>query len=243
LKGWEGNDTYVIDNASDSIEEKHDGGYDTGGIDTIITSLSTIDLRAAKYDNVENLTSTVSAGQSTTLYGDSGNNIIAGGAANDTIDGISGSDTIRGGAGNDTIITHSQSGSIDGGEGVDTLQIANDWYGSTFSLSSASISNIENLLYSGTGSFSLAGNSLNNTVTSGTGSDTLDGGAGNDTLIGGAGNDTYIMTLGTGGSDRFIDSLGTSTIKVDTSALTGVAQVPIPISTPARMPIALVKLY
>ncbi|WP_304609452.1 calcium-binding protein, partial [Polynucleobacter sp. MWH-HuK1] len=80
---------------------------------------------------------------------------------------------------------------------------------------------IENLEFIGAGNFIGVGNTLNNTITSGAGNDTLDGGSGNDTLIGGAGNDTYIMTLGAGGSDRFIDSVGTSTVKVDTSALTG----------------------
>ncbi|MBU3564419.1 hypothetical protein ICE93_00005, partial [Polynucleobacter sp. MWH-HuK1] len=167
LRGWEGNDTYVIDNAGDSIEEKTSSGYDTGGIDTIITSLSTLDLRATKYDNVENLTSIAGAGLSTTLYGDSGNNVITGGAANDTIDGISGVDTISGGSGNDTIVVHSPSGSIDGGEGIDTLQIANDFAGSAFSLGAASINSIENLEFIGAGNFIGVGNTLNNTITSG----------------------------------------------------------------------------
>ncbi|NEH89429.1 protease, partial [Rhizobium leguminosarum] len=52
--------------------------------------------------------------------------------------------------------------------------------------------NVENLLYTGSASFTGTGNALVNTITGGAGNDTLDGGTGNDTLIGGAGNDTLI---------------------------------------------------
>ncbi|WP_353427884.1 hypothetical protein NHB34_01870 [Polynucleobacter sp. MWH-UH19D] len=222
LKGWEGNDTYVIDNAGDIVNE-------TSGIDTIITSLGALDLRNSQYAGVENLTSISAAGSASTLYGNSGNNVIIGGAGNDTIDGVSGIDTLIGGAGNDTIIWHSLSGSVDGGDGADLLQLAPDWNINSLNLTNASISNVENVLYSGANSFTLTGNSGNNTLTTGSGNDTLDGGLGNDTLIGNAGNDTYVMTFGantvttngvdtlvtTGGSDTFIDYSGASTLKVN----------------------------
>jgi uncharacterized delta-60 repeat protein len=221
LLGWEGNDTYVIDNALDIVFERHDNGVDTGGQDTIITSLNSLDLRNSRYANVENAILSTSSGSSNSLFGSFANNTLSGGAGNDSIDGVGGMDTIYGGAGNDVITIHNLNGFIDGGAGVDTAQLLSAWNSYSFSLSSNIVINIENVIYAGSNSIYLSGNQLDNTISSGTGNDTLDGGLGNDTLIGGAGNDTYILTLGTGGSDRFIDTSGTSTIIVDRSALTG----------------------
>ncbi|RJF78418.1 hypothetical protein D3877_25360 [Azospirillum cavernae] len=51
--------------------------------------------------------------------------------------------------------------------------------------------NVENLTYTGDGSFTDVGNDLDNVIQGGGGADTLAGGLGFDTLIGGAGNDLY----------------------------------------------------
>ncbi|MGO7536914.1 hypothetical protein AB9E20_34115, partial [Rhizobium leguminosarum] len=53
--------------------------------------------------------------------------------------------------------------------------------------------NVENLIYTGSASFTGTGNALANTIIGGAGNDLLDGGAGNDTLNGGAGNDIYVV--------------------------------------------------
>ena len=96
-----------------------------------------------------------------------------------------------GGAGNDTynvsnvgdVITEAAGG------GTDTVRTT---------LSSYTLdANVENLTFTGAaGNFAGTGNALVNTITGGTGNDTLDGGkntTGVDTLVGGAGNDTYIV--------------------------------------------------
>ena len=226
MTGGSGNDTYVVDNTGDIIIEFNSGSngtiYDSGGIDTIITSLNSLDLRNTQYRNVENLTANSASGTTTTLTGTTGNNVIKGGDSNDTIDGIGGTDTLLGGAGNDVIYLHSAGSTVDGGTGTDEIRLATDWNPSytSFNLATAS-TNVENLTYLGTGNIFLTGNALNNTLTGSNGNDTLDGGAGNDTLIGGSGNDTYIMTLGTGGSDTFIDNSGTSTLVVNTAGTSG----------------------
>jgi Ca2+-binding RTX toxin-like protein len=75
--------------------------------------------------------------------------------------------------------------------------------------------NVENLTFTGAGSFSGTGNALDNIITGGAASDTLSGGGGADTLIGGdgvdslnggAGNDTLIGGVGNdimnGGADN-----------------------------------------
>jgi hypothetical protein len=62
------------------------------------------------------------------------------------------------------------------------------------SLSSYTLgSNVENLRYTGSGSFTGTGNTLANVLMGGIDDDTLNGGSGADTLIGGAGNDTYVV--------------------------------------------------
>ena len=222
LTGGSGNDTYVVDSSGDIIQE-------TSGTDTVITNLSSFDLRSSQYANVENLTSNALSGTNNTLYGSSGNNVITGGAGNDTIDGFGGADTLRGGAGNDTIIWRTSQGNVDGGDGLDTLRLTSDWNTSSLTLSDSNISNFENVEYSGSTNFRLTGNTLNNTLTTGSGNDSLDGGLGNDTLIGNAGNDSYKVTFGAntvttngvdtlvtaGGSDTFIDYVGTSTVKIN----------------------------
>ncbi|WP_141397970.1 calcium-binding protein, partial [Rhizobium phaseoli] len=82
------------------------------------------------------------------------------------------------------------------GEGTDTVKTA--------LVSYTLAANVENLVYTGTGTavFAGTGNALDNAITGsanadtlsgGAGNDTLDGGAGADHLIGGVGDDTYIV--------------------------------------------------
>jgi Ca2+-binding RTX toxin-like protein len=61
--------------------------------------------------------------------------------------------------------------------------------------------NIENLVFTGTSSVILVGNTSANSLLGSSGTDTLDGGAGNDTLDGGGGTDSFI---GGAGDDVFI---------------------------------------
>jgi Ca2+-binding RTX toxin-like protein len=66
----------------------------------------------------------------------------------------------------------------------------------------AAVANVENITYTGAGTFAGTGNALANviiggaladTLTGGDGNDTLDGGAANDTMVGGTGDDTFIV--------------------------------------------------
>jgi Ca2+-binding RTX toxin-like protein len=88
--------------------------------------------------------------------------------------------------------------------------------------------NVENLTFTGAGSFSGTGNALDNTITGGAGSDALSGGDGNDvlngaagvdTLNGGAGDDT--LNGGTG-ADVMTGGTGHDTYVVDVAAVAGV---------------------
>jgi Ca2+-binding RTX toxin-like protein len=195
MNGAAGNDTYFVDSTLDTIA-------DSAGIDTVKTTLNTFALAAA----LENL-SFIGAGNFIGT-GNAANNVITGGAGNDTLSGAGGDDTLNGGAGND---------SLAGGAGNDTYVV--DSVGDVVteaaaagtdtvqtSLNSYTLgANVENLSFTGTGSFNGTGNALANIIT---------GGAGPDTLTGLGGNDTYISDS----SDNVVEAVGGGTDTVQTAS-------------------------
>ncbi|MDK4733759.1 calcium-binding protein [Rhizobium sp. CNPSo 3490] len=198
LIGGAGDDTYIVDNAGDLVTEAADEGTDT-----VRTTLASYRLGS----DVENLTY---IGIGTVAFAGTGNdldNTILGGAGADTLDGKAGADSLIGGAGNDTYIVD------DGGDVVtEGLNAGTDLIKTV--LSSYTLgNNVENLLFTGSGSFTGTGNALANTITGGAGNDTLDGGAGNDTLDGGAGNDIYVVDSA---SDVIKEAVGAGTDEIRT---------------------------
>ena len=201
MTGGRGDDRYIVDNARDLPVEAADGGFDT-----VESSVSFV-LGA----NVEALVLTGTASKAT---GNVLDNLLVGNASNNTLDGGLGHDTMRGGLGNDTYLVDSDGDVVaeEAEAGTDTIKT---------SLSSYALltgSNIENLTYAGTGSFTGTGNELANTITGGAGADRLDGGDDlvKDTLRGGAGDDVYVVWTGDavsevagGGHDTVQTALGT----------------------------------
>jgi Ca2+-binding RTX toxin-like protein len=102
--GGLGNDTYVVDTATDTVIERANEGTDL-----VQTALATFTLS----DNLENLTYTGAA--TFTGIGNALANTLTGGAGNDSLSGGDGNDTLIGGLGNDT---------LNGGAGVDTASYA-----------------------------------------------------------------------------------------------------------------------
>ena len=113
---------------------------------------------------------------------------LVGLAGNDLLNGGAGVDVMTGGAGLDTYVVDNLGDIIneDATGGVDTVQTTL----AAYTLGA----NLENLTFTGAGSFSGTGNALANVLTGGTGDDILDGGAGADRLVGGIGNDIYIVS-------------------------------------------------
>jgi beta-glucanase (GH16 family) len=121
-------------------------------------------------------------GSGPTLNGTSGNDSIWGDGAVSV--------TMAGGTGDDIYYLYSSINSaVEAADsGVDTIDT---WMSYTLP------ENFENLRVTGDGRFAF-GNSADNIITGGAGSQTIDGGAGNDVLIGGGGADIFIFTSGNG---------------------------------------------
>ncbi len=104
MLGGAGDDTYVVDFSGDIVREQEQNGTDSGGTDTVRSSIS-----YQLGTNVEILTLTGTDGLNgvgnslnNTLIGSLGNNVLIGGEGNDVLDGNTGADAMAGGAGDDT---------------------------------------------------------------------------------------------------------------------------------------------
>lgn len=213
MTGGLGNDIYVVDSTGDRIVEL--AGQ---GTDEVRTTLASYTLG----DNLENLTYTgsgvftgtgnaadnvITAGNSgSKLYGGDGNDTLVGGSGADYLDGGSGADRMVGGAGNDIYVVDSYADTIveEKNGGTDEVRTALGAYVLT--------GEVENLTFTGTGTFQAMGNALDNVITGGSGINRLLGGAGNDTLIGGDSAD--VLDGGTG-ADRMVGGGGNDIYFVD----------------------------
>ena len=204
MAGGLGNDTFVVDDAGDVVTEAA-----AAGTDLIQTTLASYSLAAIA--NVENLTFTGSGNFNGT--GNGLTNALIGGTGNDTLDGGAGSDNLTGGTGNDTYVVDVVGDFVVEGAaaGTDTIQTILTIY------HLASLANVENLTFTGSGNFSGTGNAAANALTGGTGNDTLNGGGGIDNLTGGAGDDTYVVDVA---GDVVVESAGAGTDTIQTTLAT-----------------------
>ena len=231
--GGAGDDTYIVDNHSDRVNENAGAGTD------LVMSSVNYTLSA----NVEDLTLTGDGhikgtgntldnhltGNDTvnTLGGLAGNDTLIGNGGNDWLDGGSGADTMIGGTGNDTYVVDNALDTVteNASEGTDLVR-------STISYTLGD--NVEYLSLRGTADIDGTGNALNNQIRGNDGSNVLDGGAGNDkiyglagadTLTGGSGADHFLFDDGeTGGlttatCDRITDFSHAENDKIDLSAI------------------------
>ena len=186
MTGKLGDDTYVVDNIGDLVNEAANQGTDT--VNVAFKAAGTYVLGA----NIENATVIAAAtiavnltgnDLANALLGNAAANTLTGGAGDDTLDGGAGADKLIGGIGNDVYVVDAAGDIVtellnEGTDRVDTTLVK-------YTLGS----NLENLRYTGALAFNGGGNELNNVITGGGGNDTLSGMAGNDTLAGGLGND------------------------------------------------------
>ena len=166
-------------------------------------------------------------GNSLSITGNAGDNVLTGTSANDTLNGGAGHDTLNGGAGTNTLLgdTGNDRYMVDASTNLVIEGLAAGTDTVVASLNYTLTANVENLELTGT-ALTGTGNGLANVLTGTSGNDTLSGLVGNDTLIGGAGQDTVtggtehdrIVMLVTAGDVDIADG-GAGT---DTLALVGV---------------------
>ena len=212
LIGRRGNDTYIVDNTGDVVDETTGGSAD---IDTVLSSV-TFSLSSTSAANtrgeVENLTLTgavaingIGNSLDNILIGNNAANVLSGLEGDDRLDGRGGADTMFGGTGDDTYVVDNAADRVDetGGGAADIDTVLSSV---TFSLLNTvqARGNVENVTLTGNAAINATGNGLNNTLT---------GNAGSNVLTGGAGNDTYSFT-GQFGNDTISDSSGTDKIVV-----------------------------
>jgi serralysin len=163
------------------------------------------------------------------LIGDGNANVLQGGVGSDTLLGFGGNDVLwggsgggnnqlQGGAGDDWYVLDAFDTCVEfANEGVDTVEARIGSY--------TMGANIENLLYTGPGSFVGNGNALDNIITGGAQNDILRGRGGNDTINGGGGSADEVQLRGVaanytitqvGATWRIVDSVagrdGTTTV-------------------------------
>ena len=227
LIGGLGNDTYVVDEQTESVIEVVGQGNDT-----VLTSLNQYTLGSSSIENLAFFGTFAHVGTGNEMA-----NLITGGVSNDklygeygddTLDGGQGNDTLYGGMGNDTLKDGIGFNVLAGGEGDDIYIVSDPRLDQVEELAGDGIdtiktallnytleANVENLSYTGTAAlvgFSGIGNELDNVITGGLAGDNLQGGAGNDTLIGGLGNDALD---GGAGSDTASYSTATAAVTVN----------------------------
>lgn len=127
----------------------------------------------------------------------SGNANISGNTLNNVLYSGTGNNILNGGAGQDTVSYANSGSGVRVGLSVTTAQ-------ATLGSGSDTLISIENLIGSNFGD-TLTGNAGANAINAGAGADVLTGGAGNDTLTGGSGDDTFIFDAAKGNSN--IDTL------------------------------------
>ncbi|MGJ8528309.1 hypothetical protein [Maritalea sp.] len=184
MSGGAHNDTYVVDNAGDTVIEAHNDGYDK-----VEASVS-----HTLADNVEDLILT-----GTNAINGTGNdtvNTITGNDNNNILDGGIGADLLVGGMGNDTYIVDNAGDDITehASEGADKVVSSVDY---------ALGNNVENLDLTGS-ALNATGNSLANTIQGNALNNVIVGGVGNDQLTGGLGDDRFEFNVGDG-SDSVLD--------------------------------------
>jgi Ca2+-binding RTX toxin-like protein len=225
LKGGAGSDLYIFDNVNDTAnEEANNDAADA------VKSSATI---AAAFAGVENYTYT--GAKAWNFTGNDLNNVVSGGAGNDSLNGGDGKDTLLGNGGNDTLTGGKGDDLLDGGigndkmkggEGKDTYIVnavgdtveddggdADDLVKSsvTVSLLSGGFLGIEDVILAGAVAINATGNASDNELTGNAGANVLNGGIGADKMSGGNGADTY-----------FVDNIGDQVIETTGGAAGGI---------------------
>ncbi len=133
------------------------------------------------------------------LWGSSVDDVLIGGAGNDSLEGGWGDDSLDGGAGNDSLDGSYGDDVLDGGNGDDSLD---GYFGDDVLIGGDGNDTLDGSF----GDDSLHGGDGNDTLEGRWGDDSLDGGDGDDSLSGGSwGDNIFVFTGPSFGNDTIID--------------------------------------
>ena len=199
-----GNDTFVLNSSSDLIQNASATSHNAA------FSSATFVLPT----NVNQLTLTGVANISGT--GNGAADTLTAGAGNDTLIAGAGLATLIGGRGNTIFVVNSTS---------DVVQDAISTFSDTVqaSVNYGLVTNVNNLVFTGTSALSGTANGASDTLTSNVGVDTLVGGAGNDTFVINNSSDVIQDTLATAVNIAQSSVNYTLATDVNTLVLTGTA--------------------
>jgi Ca2+-binding RTX toxin-like protein len=183
LTGGKGNDTFVINNTGDVIQNVASGEHNTL-LSSVTVTLPT-NINALLLSGSGNLTGTANAANDF-ISGNAGSDTLAAGVGADTLAGGTGIDTFIGGSGGTTFIVDNTADVIQGASSAASNAVLT-------SVSYTLPSNVNSLTLTGPSSIAGTANAANDTLTAGEGSDTLYAGSGQDTLVGGSGNTTFVV--------------------------------------------------
>jgi Ca2+-binding RTX toxin-like protein len=162
MTGRTGDDTYVVDNVGDKVNELPGGGYDS--VQSTVSYALSADVEALTLGGAASLNATGNA-QRNRLVGNAGANRLDGGAE---------ADEMVGGRGNDLYVVDNQLDTVleNADEGTDTIASSVSW---TLG------QDIEHLWLTGRDDINATGNDLANVLTANAGDNLLDGASGIDT--------------------------------------------------------------
>jgi len=180
MTGGAGNDTYVVDNTGDIVNESVVG---SNGTDIVLSAISF---------SLADTTHVLGAVESLALLGTANinatgnalNNVLLGNAGDNVLNGGAGADIMAGEAGNDTYVVDNAGDVIDeslpDSDGTDTVRSA-----ISFSLADTIhvLGAVESLTLLGTASINATGNALDNVLIGNAGNNVLNGGAGADVMV------------------------------------------------------------
>ncbi len=174
MHGGTGNDTYIVDQAGDTVTESSNSPTE---IDRVVSSIS-----FTLPSHVENLILVGTAAINAT--GNALDNVLTGNAAANTLNGGPGVDMMIGGAGNDVYVVDNAADSVS-----ETSTVRSEIDRVESSVNHTLRANVENLTLTGSAPINGTGNSWANVILGNAANNLLIGFEGNDTLMGGAGND------------------------------------------------------
>ena len=174
MLGGLGNDSYVVDNVGDVVTENPGEGRDS-----VYTSVN-----YTLSGNVEVLIA--QGGADLQLNGNGLANTVFGNSVNNVIDGGAGADIMLGGNGNNSYVVNNVGDVVteNPGEGRDSVYTTVN-----YTLSS----DVEVLIAQGSAGLQINGNGLANTMFGNSGNNVINGVGGADTMIGGLGDDAYVV--------------------------------------------------